>query len=234
MIATLVVDDDFRVASIHAAYVDKVPGYQVVGQASSAAECVGLVGQSRPQLVLLDLYLPDRHGLEVLKHLRRPSQPELDVDVMVITAAQDVASVRTAMRWGAVQYLLKPFGFPALKDRLVAYQAMRNDIGAIRRTDQTSVDRLYGAMSARNADADLRGRQNPTLGAVEEVLVSASTDLSASDVGLRLGVSRATAQRYLAQLEAMGRVTMAPRYGAAGRPEHRYRGAGLPGLPAEG
>ncbi|MGH9107573.1 MAG: response regulator [Acidimicrobiales bacterium] len=223
MIKVLVVEDDFRVASIHAAYVDKVPGYNVVGQARSAHDCVRSIKELRPDLVLLDLYLPDRNGLDVLKCVRQPGTLELDVDVIVVTAAQDVASVRAAMRLGALHYLLKPFGFPALKDKLVAYQAMRQDLHAISHVDQPSVDRLYGALSGPWANLAQHHPGHPTLDAVQNVLVTSDEDLSAADVGARLGFSRATAQRYLAQLEALGRVTMTPRYGAAGRPEHRYR-----------
>jgi response regulator of citrate/malate metabolism len=176
VIRTLVVDDDFRVASIHAAYVEKVPGFVVVGQAHSAASLLASLTSSAPDLVLLDIYLPDLNGLEVLTRLRQPRSGARDVDVIVITAASDAASVKAAMQCGAVHYLLKPFGFASY-----------------------------------------------TLDAIEALLERSASELSASEVAASLGVSRATAQRYLSRLETMGRITMALRYGTAGRPEHRYR-----------
>jgi response regulator of citrate/malate metabolism len=139
--------------------------------------------------------------------------------VIVITAASDAASVRSAMQCGAFHYLLKPFGFPALRQKLVAYQAMRRQLSSLRRADQTSVDRLYSLMSGAPRPAP----NSYTLEAVEEILASVDTWLSANEVAARLGTSRATAQRYLARLEAGGRVIMALRYGSTGRPEHRYR-----------
>lgn len=223
MIRTVVVDDDFRVAAIHAAYVEKVPGYDVVGQAHSAQALFNTIGPLQPDLLLLDLYLPDHNGLDVLKRLRQPGPRELDLDVIVITAAHDVASVRTAMQCGALHYLLKPFGFPALREKLVAYHAMRRQLEAARHTDQSSVDRLYAALAGHCGATSSRARANHTLDAVEAVLADAGGDLSAADVATSLGVSRATAQRYLTQLEEVGRVTMTLRYGTAGRPEHRYR-----------
>ena len=219
MIRTLVVDDDFRVASIHAAYVERIPGFSVVGKVHSANSIVNSIGPLRPDLILLDLYLPDQHGLEVLKRLRQPSSGAEDIDVIVITAASDAASVRSAMQYGAIGYLLKPFGFPALQEKLVAYQAMRRQLSSLQRADQTSVDRVYSMMSGASQPAP----KSHTLEAVEELLANDDSWLSASEVAARLGTSRVTAQRYLTRLEAAGRVVMSLRYGSAGRPEHRYR-----------
>lgn len=220
MIRTLVVDDDFRVAAIHAAYVEKVPGYVVVGQVHSAEALITSLATLRPDLILLDLYLPDHHGLEVLKRLRQPASGVGDVDVIVITAASDAASVRTAMQSGAVHYLLKPFGFPALEEKLIAYRELRRQLAGLGEADQSSVDRLYATISGTTRAG---ARPAHTLAAIEELLLQATSELSASEVATSLGVSRATAQRYLAQLEASGQVTVTLRYGSAGRPEHRYR-----------
>ena len=114
--------------------------------------------------------------------------------MIVITAASDPASVRSAMQCGAIHYLLKPFGFTALQDKLVAYRAMRWQLDALQRADQSSVDRLYSMMSG----APLACPSSHTLEAIEELLAADAGELSASEVAARLGISRATAQRYLA------------------------------------
>ena len=67
MISTLVVDDDFRVAEIHAGYVSRVAGFGVVGQVHTAASAAGAMELLRPDLVLLDLYLPDGNGLDLIR-----------------------------------------------------------------------------------------------------------------------------------------------------------------------
>jgi response regulator of citrate/malate metabolism len=238
MIRTLVVDDDFRVAAIHAGYVNKVDGFEVVAEAHTAADAVDAVDRLRPDLMLLDLYLPDEHGLKLAARLRDGHPP---VDVIVITAAKDAESVRVAMQSGALHYLLKPFSFPVLRDKLLSYAQMRTRLNALPSTsqpgaiqpgasqhgvDQRSVDRVFGALRAPDQLAGAKGRSVHTLEAVEQLLMEAADDLSAAEVAERTGMSRATAQRYLSHLHEVGRVDIRLRYGSGGRPEHGYRWSG--------
>ncbi len=229
MIRALIVDDDFRVASIHASYVEQVGGFDVIGQAYSGQATLDAVATSRPDVVLLDLYLPDIHGLDVLRRLRVSSTTPLDV--IVITAANDTASVRAAMQAGALHYLLKPFGFPTLRDKLRSYQGMRSELVSRPQTDQSRIDKAYGVLRSPCAVGS-HANVSPTLDAVENTLAKADNALSASDVAAMTGMSRATAQRYLTQLLSLGRATIALRYGTSGRPEHRYQApTGVPGGP---
>lgn len=227
MIRTVVVDDDYRVASIHAAYVGKVAGFEAIAQVHSAAAAVDAVIRLQPDLLLLDLYLPDEHGLDLVARLRQDDLPS--VDIIVITAAKDADSVRAAMQHGALHYLLKPFSFPALRDKLLSYAQMRGRLDAIRTADQRSVDRVYGALRTPSQLAGSKGRSDYTLETVEVLLAGTDQDLSAAEVAERTGMSRATAQRYLSHLHDLGRVAVRLRYGASGRPEHGYRWA--PGRP---
>jgi two-component system CitB family response regulator len=229
VIRALVVDDDFRVAAIHAAYVAKVEGFAVIGQAHTAAEAVDAVDSLRPDLMLLDLYLPDEHGLKLVGRLR-DGHPA--VDVIVITAAKDADSVRAAMQGGALHYLLKPFSFPVLRDKLLSYAAMRARLAGLRDADQRNVDRVFGALRAPDQLSAAKGRSVHTLEAVEQLLSEMAgsapglAGLSAAEVAERTGMSRATAQRYLSHLHELGRVDIKLRYGSGGRPEHGYRWRG--------
>jgi two-component system CitB family response regulator len=221
MMRVVVVDDDFRIAGIHAAYVDKVDGFETIAQAHTAAEAVRVVDLMRPDLMLLDLYLPDEHGLDLVARLRRERHPS--VDVIVITAAKDAESVRAAMQGGALHYLLKPFSFPALRDKLLSYSQMRSRLEALSEPDQRNVDRVFGALRAPDQLAGAKGRSLHTLEAVERLLASGGQEMSATEVAEMTGMSRATAQRYLSHLHEVGRVEIRLRYGSGGRPEHRYR-----------
>ncbi len=223
MIRTVVVDDDYRVASIHAAYVSRVEGFEVIAQVHTAAAAVDAVTGLQPDLLLLDLYLPDEHGLELVARLRTQACPP--VDVIVITAAKDADSVRAAMQHGALHYLLKPFSFPALRDKLLSYAQMRSRLDTLSAANQRSVDRVFGALRATGQAAGSKGRSDYTLETVEALLAGTDADLSAAEVAERTGMSRATAQRYLTHLHDLGRVEVRLRYGMSGRPEHGYRWA---------
>lgn len=221
MIRTLVVDDDYRIAKVHAAGVDRIDKFVSVGEAHSSAEAKALAETLRPDLLLLDLYLPDGNGLELMRSLSALNlspQP----DFIVITAARDIDSVRQAMRLGAMYYLVKPFGFGQLRERLMAYQRLREGLDEVEVADQETVDQLYGLLRGPAVRAADR-RLPPTMAQVLEKVREAPTDISAAEVAEQLGFSRATAQRYLADLVRRGLVDLSLNYGSAGRPEHRYR-----------
>ncbi|MGI5445929.1 DUF7342 family protein [Streptomyces sp. CA-243310] len=216
----LVVDDDMRVARINAAYVAKVPGFRVVAQAHSAAEALAFLDTHSVDLILLDHYLPDENGLDLVRRLRQRGH---HTDVIMVTAARDLATVQAAMRLGALQYMVKPFAFAGLRARLEAYGALRRTLETGGEAEQAEVDRIFGALASAGTPNDLpKGHSPPTADLVRQVLRTAEGPLSTQQIADRAGISRQTAQRYLKLLDRAGRVTLALRYGETGRPEHRY------------
>jgi response regulator of citrate/malate metabolism len=224
MIRTLVVDDDFRVARIHAASVERIDGFQCVGEAHSAAEARLLIEQQQPDLLILDIYLPDEDGLSLLRSLTATAQPP---DTIFITAARDLESVRAAMGLGAVYYLVKPFGFAQLRGQLQAYRQWREHVsGAIgSEADQAGIDNLYNLLRGPSPSAAAELRLPPTMTKILKVVLDSAEPLAASSVASELGVSRPTAQRYLTDLQRRGLVVLELEYGNTGRPVHRYRAA---------
>jgi response regulator of citrate/malate metabolism len=221
MIGVLVVDDDFRVAGIHAAYVSRVDGFTVVGQAHTAAGALDAVDELAPELILLDIYLPDDDGLSVMRQLAARSHPR--PDVLAVTAARDVTSVRTAMQLGAVGYLVKPFAFGVLRERLTAFRDLRERLASLGEADQQDVDALYGLLrSPTLPPTPPKGHSAPTLARVRDAVRAADHGVSAAEVATQVGISRPTAQRYLSYLAEHGIVRLRMRYGSTGRPEHRY------------
>ncbi|HLJ03725.1 MAG TPA: response regulator [Solirubrobacteraceae bacterium] len=219
MIGTLIVEDDYHVATIHAAYVRKVRGFGVAGHASTAASARAEIRRLSPDLVLLDLYLPDGHGLDLLREISEEKGPR--PDFLVITAARDMATVRAAMQLGSVHYLVKPFSFEQLEERLLAYRDLRGRLERIQEAEQHEVDALYGLLRAPAPLA--KGQSGPTMSRIRELVQTAPEDLSASEIAEQIGISRSTAQRYLAELTRRGKLELRLHYGATGRPEHRYR-----------
>lgn len=224
-IGVLVVDDDFMVARIHRGYVDKLPGFRVLGEAHTAADALRSVQAQRPDLVLLDIYLPDRSGLDVLRELRAAA--DVAPDVVVLTAARDVDTVRAALHGGVAGYLVKPFTFATFADRLQRYAEGRRSLQHSGELQQSDVDRAFDLVR-RSGPAPLpKGLSATTCALVVAALQEAGTDLSAVETAGRVGIARVSARRYLEHLAATGQVTQRPRYGSAGRPEHRYAWAGV-------
>ncbi|MEV7611405.1 response regulator [Streptomyces sp. NPDC089799] len=219
-IRVLVVDDDVHVARINAAYVARVAGFTVSGQAHSAADAMEFLGGHPVDLVLLDHYLPDGTGLDLVRRLRQLGR---QTDVIMVTAARDLATVQSAMRLGALQYLVKPFTFAGLRAKLEAYAALRRTLDGGGEAEQAEVDRIFGTLAGAAGPVDLpKGHSPTTAELVRQVLRTADGPLSTQQIADRAGISRQTAQRYLKLLDRAGRVRLTLRYGETGRPEHRY------------
>jgi response regulator of citrate/malate metabolism len=220
VIRVLVVDDDFMVARVHTGFVSRVDGFEVVGTCHSGADAVTAAGELVPDLVLLDLYLPDQFGLDVLSELRRAGH---DCDVMVITAAKEADAVRGALRQGVVDYVLKPFGFEDLRERLERYAAQRDALAAAQVRGQEDIDRVLSRGGSAPAAALPKGMSPQTARLVESALRAADGNLSASEAAAQVGLSRVSARRYLEYFCSIGQAEVTLRYGSAGRPERRYR-----------
>ncbi len=223
MIRTLVVDDDVMTASIHRSYVERVPGFEVVGEAHSGAGALEQAQALRPGLLLLDIYLPDMSGLDVLRALREPGRPH--VDVIAVTAAKDVSTLRTAIHGGVIHYLVKPFFFDTLRERLEGYAALHGRLERLREPDQQDIDHVFSLLRTQGRHALPKGISATTLERVVETVRDADEELTAAAVAERTGTSRGTARRYLEYLALTGAIELALRYGTTGRPEHLYRWA---------
>jgi response regulator of citrate/malate metabolism len=222
MIRTLIVDDDHATAAVHRSYVERVSGFEAVAVAHSGEEALDLAGRLHPDLVLLDIYMPDLSGLEVLRRLRELSLPR--VDVIAITAANDVDTLRAAIHGGVIHYLVKPFFFESLRDRLDAYATLRGRLDRLHEPTQSDIDHVFSLLRKGRKSLP-KGISAPTLALVVEGLTSAEGEVTAADIAERAGVSRGTSRRYLEYLVATGATEMSLRYGATGRPEHLYRWA---------
>jgi response regulator of citrate/malate metabolism len=218
MIRVFIVDDDFMVAKVHSGYVNKTPGFEVVGVAHTGTDALRAIDELRPDLVLLDIYLPDMDGVSVLRELR--SSSSADTDVIVISAANDVDTVRAAMRGGVLHYLIKPFTYAALYDQLKHFAALHERLGALSQAGQSDVDQVFSGRPS-GATQLPKGLSTETAALVEDTLKSSTSDFSAAECAARTDISRVSARRYLEHFVATGQAAVRLRYGT-GRPERRY------------
>lgn len=216
MIRTLVVDDERLVAEAHAAYVERLDGFTLAGVALSLQDAARHLRQGDVDLVLLDMNLPDGHGLDLLRRLRAAGA---GCDVVALTAARDVAVVRDAVALGVVAYLIKPFTFEAVRERLEGYRTFRERTRTEGELDQGTIDLMMRSLLPEPSLP--KGLSPETLRDVVDAL-GRIQPASAGEVATALGASRVTARRYLEHLAESGRVTRATRLGRAGRPEVEY------------
>ena len=221
-IGVLVVEDEPVAADAHVAYVKRVRGFAVRGKAPDGAAAIRLLGDpsTRIDLVLLDMYLPDMHGLEVVRAMRTAGHR---ADVIAVTSARDLAVVRAAVSQGIVQYLLKPFTFAALREKLERYAAYRLQIAGDVAISQNEVDRVLATLRGSDSGSLPKGMSPESLDAVVRILRPSPESLSATEVAEAVGTSRVTARRYLEYLANSALVVRRSRYGGAGRPEVEYR-----------
>ena len=219
----LVVEDEPVALEAHTAYVERVPGFVVAATATTSQAALHTLRGIPIDVVLLDMNLPDRHGLEVIRAMRAGGHT---ADVIAVTSARDLDVVRAAVSLGVVQYLLKPFVFATLRERLETYRSYRDQLGG---TDQLStqaeVDAVLSGSRHSTRSALPKGMSGELLGKVTRSLRDAE-GLSATELADRVGVSRVTARRY-AEYLCDGRLALrTQRYAGAGRPEVEYRWVG--------
>ncbi|WP_172385500.1 response regulator [Streptomyces sp. MNP-20] len=225
MTRVLVVDDDFMVARLHSRYVAAVDGFVVAGVAHSGADALRAVERLRPDLLLLDVYLPDMDGLAVLREVR--AAEELDpgrvpVDALFITAAREAGVIRAALRAGALHYLIKPFNQAALREQLRHVAALRARLDGLAEARQEDVDQLFGGRPPGSRELP-KGLAPHTADLVEHTLRAHPRGLSASECAAAGRLSRVSARRYLEFFAVTGRAEVTLKYGGTGRPERRYR-----------
>jgi response regulator of citrate/malate metabolism len=221
----LIVEDDELAAQAHAAYVGRTAGFAVAGVARSSVEALRLL-RSEPDvhLVLLDMNLPDGHGLGLLRAMRSEGHV---CDVIAVTAARDVDVVQRAVAQGVVLYLLKPFTFAGFRAKLEQYAGYRDRLAASGSMGQEDVDQTLGVLRAAQTSTALpKGMSADTLREVTAALRDSDAARSASEVARTIGASRVTARRYLEYLAAESMAERTVRYGGSGRPEVEYRWGG--------
>ncbi|WP_460388259.1 response regulator [Thermus thalpophilus] len=201
----LIVEDDPRVAALHRAFLE-AEGFEAI-VASSLAEALEALAPE-PHLVLLDLYLPDGHGLDLLPALEGSY-------VIVITAARDAPTVERALLGGAMDYLVKPFGRSRFQEALGRYRAFRALRGK-KEVSQADLDRLLARGKGPKGLDPLT--QERVLG-----LFHHHAFLTVEEVATSLALSRVTAWRYLEGLRRQGLLRAEQVHGSAGRPSRRYR-----------
>ncbi len=221
-IRAAIAEDDFRVADIHEKFLNRFEEIEVIGKSLNAKQTIEILDQQKPDLLLLDVYMPDQLGSDLLPVIR---QKYKQVDILMITAATDKEILEKALHYGVEYFLIKPVKmerfYQIIEEYLNKYQLLQSK----REIDQDFVDLIFNKSSTSTTEQETslpKGIDEITLSKVRTVLEISNKGLSAEQVGVQIGASRTTARRYLEYLISARECKAEVVYGAVGRPERKY------------
>ncbi len=215
----LIVEDDPMVADINRNFTEAVPGFVVAGIARNGQEALFLLEKENPDLLILDVYMPEVDGVSVLSLLRKSEVP---VDVIMVTAAGDADTVARIMRQGVIDYIVKPFKFERYRAALESYLDFRKKLTQKSTLNQTDLDAMLSVKTESQHDTP-KNFHIQTMNSIVDFMQTHAAPLSADDVAAGTGVSRVTARRYLEYLVTQGKLQMLLDYISVGRPVHRFK-----------
>ncbi|MEH7459654.1 hypothetical protein CON65_25505 [Bacillus pseudomycoides] len=222
MIKVLIVEDDPMVAEFNKRYLNQLEGFQLIAVASSVKDAIKVLDTTVIDLILLDIYMPEQTGFELLTHIRNV---EKSVDVILITAARDMYSVKKAMQYGAIDYLIKPFEFERFNEALSAYREKATFMDAQQIVSQEEIDKMFLAKDQGVGSAELpKGLTKKTLVVVWKSIMSMEgRAFSTEELASQIGISRVSIRKYLNFMEDIGILEVEVGYGVVGRPITKYQ-----------
>ncbi|MEH7155175.1 response regulator [Neobacillus drentensis] len=220
-IKVILIEDDPMVREVHRQFIDRIEGFSIIGVASNGMEGLRLVKELRPNLAIIDIYMPHMGGVEMLRDLRSEAYP---VDVIAITAASDIETIHGVLQQGAFDYIMKPFTFNRIKKSLDNYKNYRAKLGEKKVLLQAELDQLLfiDHKEENGGDRLPKGLNMNTLTKIIDFISYEKEPVSAEEVAEGTGMARVTARRYLDFLEKEGKVKIHIHYGGVGRPVNRY------------
>jgi two-component system CitB family response regulator len=214
-IRTVIIEDDFKVAEINKCFTEQVEGFEVISLSRSAAEALSYLESNTADLLILDMYLPDMNGTELLKEVRKKEYP---VDIIAITAAHDSRTIESSLRYGVFDFIIKPFIFGRYRDSLLKYRNYRESLENRAEYNQQKLNELTSYMGSSSEEALPKGITRYTLDRIRSVVVSLHHDFTLEEVLGRVSFSRITARRYLEFLCESGVIYKSFKYQKVGRP----------------
>jgi len=221
LIEVIIAEDDPMVREINSRFLERVEGFVLYKAVSNINDVKKLISIKKPDLILLDVYLPKENGIDLLKWIR---EQEIDIDIILITADKSIKRVQEAFRYGVLDYLIKPFSFKRFKEALIQfkdryYQFQRNN-----EIEQKDLDKIISSSDvSQNEDDFAKGLNKYTYRTIwGEIEKKSYKDFTAEGLAEKLGIARVTVRRYLEYMEKENNVEKLVEYGKVGRPKYKY------------
>ncbi|MGM0885749.1 MAG: response regulator [Bacillota bacterium] len=225
-ITVVIVEDDENAVNIYKQFTNQLDQFTVIATASTGKQALNILHAAQPDLILLDIFLPDMNGIDLLREIRREYR---GIDVILITAANDTETVSEAIRGGAFGYLIKPIIIDKLLATLNQYDMTRRQLHNSDLVNQDKVDTLFRTISNSNTANDVqmnslpKGIDKHTLKMVRSKIQKVNGSLNADELGQLAGISYSTMRRYLEYLVSCNEMEVEVLYGSVGRPERKYK-----------
>ncbi|WP_080848557.1 response regulator [Cytobacillus gottheilii] len=220
MIKVIIAEDDYRVARIHEEFIEKIDGVEVTGKALNAQATLNLLEEKSADLLIMDIYMPDRLGSSLLPEIREKYP---NVDVIMISASNEKDQVEQSLRNGVIDYIIKPVSFERFVMAIQEYKKKKSLLNQKNELDQEMIDHFFRRTIQTAIEEKLpKGIDPLTLSKVKGILQEKMEGMNAVEIGSQMGASRTTARRYLEYLVSTGEASAELEYGIVGRPERKY------------
>ncbi|ANR69349.1 response regulator [Staphylococcus equorum] len=223
MLNILIVEDDPMVAQINQQFIKKIDDQTSVDIASNVKEAIKHIENKEIDLLLLDIYMPEENGLTFLKYVREQGYK---IDAILITAATDIEEIQTAFRYGAVDYLIKPFDFERFQQSLLRYKKGLTFFNKTSSINQTDIDAEFLNKEIVDRDSELKlpkGVTEATLQVIiDKMKYFEENEFSTDDISKRVNISRVSVRKYLKFLTDIEVLEESLNYGI-GRPINFYK-----------
>lgn len=217
----LIVEDDPMVSMINEQYVNRNKAFRVVEKCKDGKSALEYLENNDVDLIILDVYMPLMDGFETLRQIRKNKK---SVDVIMVTAANDRASLEEALHLGVVDYLVKPFTYDRFRialDKYVSQIAALKDIDTL---NQKNIDFIIENARKKSEELYPKGIQEKTLQTIlDEMKKNPSKWMTGDEIAERIGLTGVTVRRYLNYLTEKGILLSEIDYETGGRPCMRYR-----------
>jgi len=224
MIKVLIVDDDPMVAEFNKRYLHEMEGFTLVDVVHSVKDALNCIQHHKVDLLLLDIYMPNETGLSLLRQIREKEQ---NIDAILITAASGVDQIQDALRYGAIDYLIKPFEFERFQRALLKYKETYDYLNKREKINQQDLDQLLLLKEEKSSQEKMvkplpKGLSKKTLKTVvEAVKAQGKKPFSTEDIADVTEISRVSVRKYLKFLSDIYVIDETLTYGI-GRPLHSY------------
>lgn len=227
-IKVLLIEDDPMVREVNRQFIERVEGFEIIAMAGNGLDGIEKIKMLQPDLVLMDIYMPELDGMETLRNIR---QNNLNVDVITVTAANDLHTIQKMLHLGLFDYIMKPFTFERMEQTLIKYRTYKEqmlerevltqqEFDLIMQNRQT--DTIQTSQKQQNDQEMPKGFNRATLEKVLNFLKESKNGASADEVAVGIGVARVTARRYLDFMEKRNLIKVDIQYGSIGRPINQY------------